>query len=213
MKNTKTIKINEIFYSLQGEGTDIGFPTIFIRLTGCNLRCTYCDTKYAYYDGKEMSISKILTALSKWNCNRICITGGEPLLQKNIFSLISQLRKKNYEISIETNGSLNITKLTQLAVAIKMDVKLPTSGENHKMQLQNVSKLRITDELKFIIGNKTDFISAKTIIETHKPTCNIIMQPIWGKVKNLANWILKHQLNVRYSPQLHKILWGETKGK
>jgi len=211
--NTKKIKINEIFYSLQGEGIDAGLPTIFIRLTGCNLRCNYCDTRYAFYEGKYMAIDEILESIKKWNSRRVCITGGEPLLQKNVYGLIEKLLEKGYEISVETNGSISIMKLSKMDVKIKMDIKLPSSGMHDKMLFGNISLLRGDDELKFIIWNRDDYEYAKDIIARYKPRCQIIMQPVWGSKIKLAEWILKDELDARYSIQLHKILWGNERGR
>ena len=211
--NTKKIKINEIFYSLQGEGIDAGLPTIFIRLTGCNLRCNYCDTRYAFYEGKYMAIDEILESIKKWNSRRVCITGGEPLLQKNVYGLIEKLLEKGYETSVETNGSISIMKLSKMDVKIKMDIKLPSSGMHDKMLFGNISLLRGDDELKFIIWNRDDYEYAKDIIARYKPRCQIIMQPVWGSKIKLAEWILKDELDARYSIQLHKILWGNERGR
>jgi len=209
------MQINEIFYSIQGEGTDMGLPTIFIRFTGCNLRCKYCDTKYAFYEGKKMSVKNIYEIISKWKCNRICITGGEPLLQDEVYDLIDFLLKKDYKVSVETNGSIDISNLAKKDVIIKMDIKLPSSGMHEKMKLENIYMLGDKDELKFVIGSKEDYKYAKKIIEEYKPRCNIIFQPVWKKLdaKNLAEWILEDMLNVRLSIQLHKILWGKERGK
>ncbi len=211
--NTKKIKINEIFYSLQGEGSDAGLPTIFIRFTGCNLRCNYCDTRYAFYEGKYMTIDEIMESVKKWSCKRVCITGGEPLLQKNVYALIDELLREGYEVSIETNGSISIMKLSKMNVKIKMDIKLPSSGMHDKMLFGNISLLRGSDELKFIIWNKQDYEYAKDIIARYKPKCQIIMQPVWGSKIKLADWILKDEIDARFSIQLHKILWGDERGK
>ncbi len=211
--NTKKIKINEIFYSLQGEGSDAGLPTIFIRFTGCNLRCNYCDTRYAFYEGKYMTIDEIMESVKKWSCKRVCITGGEPLLQKNVYALIDELLREGYEVSIETNGSISIMKLSKMNVKIKMDIKLPSSGMHDKMLFGNISLLRGSDELKFIIWNKQDYEYAKDIIARYKPRCQIIMQPVWGSKIKLADWILKDEIDARFSIQLHKILWGDERGK
>lgn len=207
------LKINEIFYSLQGEGSDVGLPTIFIRLTGCNLRCNYCDTKYAFYEGNYMGIDEIMEEIKKWKCKRICITGGEPLIQKGVYGLIDALLEKNYEISIETNGSISIFKLIKKGIKIKMDIKLPSSGMHKKMNFGNIKLLRHNDELKFVIWNREDYEYAKDIIAKYEPKCHIIMQPVWGSKIKLADWIIKDELEARFSIQLHKILWGERRKK
>ncbi|RLF47396.1 MAG: hypothetical protein DRN29_02575 [Thermoplasmata archaeon] len=214
MKNIKVI-VNEIFYSVQGEGVDTGLPTIFIRLTGCNLRCSYCDTKYAYYEGEELEAENILKRIKEWKCRRICITGGEPLLQENVYDLIDLLLKEKYEISVETNGSIDISKLVGRNVIIKMDIKLPSSGMHDKMKMDNINLLRSHDELKFVIENREDYDYAKKLIEKYRPSCHIIMQPVWKKMEasKLAEWILEDGIDARLSVQLHKILWGEKRGK
>lgn len=208
------LKINEIFYSLQGEGADVGLPTIFIRLTGCNLRCKYCDTEYAFYEGEEMEEKTIIGKISRWKCKRVCITGGEPLLQ-DINKLIDLLLEKNYEISIETNGSLSIEELVNKKVVVKMDIKLPSSQMHEKMRMENIGLLRPIDELKFIIWDREDYEYAKKLIEEYKPNCQIIMQPVWKEMpaSKLADWILKDEIDARLSIQLHKLLWGEKRRK
>ena len=208
------MKINEIFYSMQGEGKWTGLPNIFIRLTGCNLRCKFCDTKYAYENGKEMDIREILNQINKYDCKYICITGGEPLLQDEVFSLIRLLLDKNYKILIETNGSLNIEKLTKKKnVIISLDIKCPSSNMEDKNYFDNISLLGKKDQLKFVINDKNDYNYAKKIIEKYLPKCDVIFQPVWGSnTVNLFNWIKNDNLKVRIGLQLHKILWGEKKG-
>jgi len=198
---------------LQGEGSDVGLPTIFIRFTGCNLRCNYCDTRYAFYEGKYMTIDEIMDEIKKWSVKRVCITGGEPLLQKNVYLLLETLLKNGYEVSIETNGSISIFKLSKMNVKIKMDIKLPSSGMHKKMKFENIPLLRGRDELKFIIWNREDYEYAKDIVARYKPSCQIIMQPVWGSKINPADWILKDEIDARFSIQLHKILWGNRRGK
>lgn len=214
MKNTKIV-VNEIFYSIQGEGNDAGLPTIFIRLTGCNLRCNYCDTQYAFYEGEEMDMDDILERIKEWKCRRICITGGEPLLQEGVYKLIDVLLENNYGISVETNGSISIEKIVDKNVVIKMDIKLPSSGMHKKMILENIKLLRSKDEIKFVIGCREDYEYAKKILQEYRPRCHIIMQPVWKKMDatKLAEWILKDCLDARLSLQLHKILWGEERRK
>lgn len=206
------MKINEIFYSLQGEGSDAGMPTIFIRFTGCNLRCSYCDTEYAFYEGKEMKAEEIMEEIKKWKCKRVCITGGEPLLQ-DIYKLIDILIEEGYRVSVETNGSLDIEKLVLRNVVVKMDIKCPSSGMHYKMRMNNINLLRSQDELKFVISDREDYEYAKDIIKRYKPACHIIMQPAWKKAEKLAEWILDDEIDVRFSIQLHKILWGEERGR
>jgi len=204
------MKINEVFYSIQGEGKWSGFPNIFIRTTGCNLRCSYCDTKYAYENGKKMSINNILKEIRKYPCKRICITGGEPLLQSQTYDLIDLLLKKDYLICLETNGSLSIEKIASIkSLMISLDIKCPSSGMQKKMIFENLSIIGPKDQLKFIIKNKKDYVYAKSIIKKHNPKTIIFFQPVWGfNPKKLATWIIEDSLNVRLGLQLHKIIWG-----
>lgn len=209
------MKINEIFYSIQGEGKWTGLPNIFIRTTGCNLRCSYCDTKYAYDEGAEKNIKDILKEIKKFSCNNICITGGEPLLQSDILSLLEVLIKKNYSICFETNGSLCIKKLSKFPnLIISLDIKCPSSNMCEKMELKNIELLRPRDQIKMIIKNEVDYNYAKNILMNYKPNCSIFFQPVWGISPNsLAEWILKDKLQVKLGLQLHKIIWGEKRGK
>ncbi len=205
------MKINEIFFSIEGEGKNVGLPTIFVRTTGCNLRCTYCDTTYAYFEGKEMELSQILKKIKKWKCKRVCLTGGEPLLQKETLSLIDMLLSEGYKIKLETNGSINISEVTKRDIMISLDIKCPSSGMHEKMVMENISLLRDYDELKFVVGNKRGYEYAKKVIKKYIPKCEVILQPVWGKVSKLAEWILDDEIDVRLSLQIHKILWGDRK--
>jgi 7-carboxy-7-deazaguanine synthase len=208
------MKINEIFYSLQGEGILIGVPTIFIRTTGCNLRCTWCDTKYAYEEGKEMTVEEIVTRVRDFRANYVCLTGGEPLLQKDTTKLIQKLSDEGYQVSLETNGSISIEELPCLdSLMISLDIKCPSSGMHEKMEFSNLELLSPNDQLKFIIEDERDYGYAKDIIINHNPVCSIIMMPVGGiDLKNLAEWVLRDKLKVRVLPQLHKLIWGEKRG-
>jgi 7-carboxy-7-deazaguanine synthase len=208
------MKIYEIFYSIQGEGKWTGLPNIFIRTTGCNLRCSYCDTAYAYYSKKEMNLEEIISKINKYNCNYIYITGGEPLLQKNINELINILIKKGYKIGIETNGSIDIKKISEnKSVMISLDIKCPSSNMHKKMLFHNITYLGQGDQLKFIIVDKEDYNYAKTIINKYCPICSIFFQTVDNiNLKKLANWILKDGLNIRMGLQIHKIIWGKMSG-
>jgi 7-carboxy-7-deazaguanine synthase len=212
MSNSDTLIVNEIFYSLQGEGSDVGMPAIFIRLTGCNLRCSYCDTTYAFFEGKEISVDDIIGTLKTWPCTRVCVTGGEPLLQENLPHLIDRLVNMGYAVGVETNGSVDVTTLTRRSVTVKMDVKLPSSGEEEAMLPENIDRLRPCDDLKFVIGNRRDYDRACRICADTTPRAQIVMQPVWGTEIPLADWIVADRLQVRYVPQLHKILWGDRRG-
>ena len=192
----------------------VGTPTVFLRTTGCNLRCSYCDTTYAYTKGTELSIPKIIENMKKFPCSYVCITGGEPLLQKDLLKLVSILLQKNYTICLETNGSLPIQHFTRKKrVMISLDIKCPSSGMHERMILQNISALSNHDQLKFIMKNKKDYEYAKTIVQTYKPKCTVFFQPVWGSSqKRLATWILHDRLHVRLGFQLHKVLWGARRG-
>lgn len=204
------MNINEIFYSLQGEGKWAGLPNIFIRTSGCNLRCSFCDTKYAYENGKIMSIKEIINQITQYNCRYVCLTGGEPLLQQDIFELINVLLKKKYYVIIETNGSINIKDLLKYkSILISLDIKCPSSNMQKKSQFQNINLLKKDDQLKFVIKNKEDYDYAKHIVNEYKPVCEVFFQPVWRENPNkLAEWIITDQLNVKLSLQLHKIIWG-----
>jgi 7-carboxy-7-deazaguanine synthase len=208
------MKINEIFYSLQGEGNWTGLPNIFIRTTGCNLRCLYCDTKYAYKHGKKISIDNIINEIKKFPCKNICITGGEPLLQDETFDLINILLKKRYRICLETNGSIDIGKVVgKKSLMISLDIKCPSSDMHGKMCFKNISYLSNNDQLKFVIKYGKDYDFAKAIIKKYTPKCTVFFQPMWGtNLINLSSWILDDGLNVRLGLQAHKIIWGNKKG-
>lgn len=209
------MQITEIFHSIQGEGLLVGLPTIFIRTTGCNLRCNYCDTNYAYEGGKTRGITQILSKITSYNCQNICITGGEPLIQKDINHLITALLEKNYFVCLETNGSQPIDKIkTKKSLMISMDIKTPSSNMHHHTRFENIQLLSEKDQVKCIIQNKKDYNYAKQIIKELNPICPIIFQPVWGfNPKTLASWILKDKIPVRLGIQLHKIIWGEKTHK
>jgi 7-carboxy-7-deazaguanine synthase len=206
------MQIAEIFYSIQGEGILIGIPSIFIRTTGCNLRCSYCDTTYAYENGTTMSLHQILSEIRSFNCKNICITGGEPLLQKEIISLLNMLLEKDYDVCLETNGSVPLPMVTNREnLMVSMDMKMPSSTMDHHNITANIKQLTIHDQLKCIIGNKKDYDFAKKLLSQHHPCCPVIFQPVWGtNIKDLASWILHDDLTVRLGLQLHKIIWGSN---
>jgi len=208
-----TLKVNEIFYSIQGESSRAGCPSVFVRLSGCNLRCSYCDTKYAYEDGKEMEIDRILGAVKEFNCHLVEITGGEPLLQKETPVLITRLLDNGYTVMLETNGSLDIGGIDGRCIKI-IDVKCPSSGENEKNLFSNFEKMNKNDELKFVIETKEDYGYAKDqllIYDIITPPGNIHFSPVYEKLSSqtLSAWILEDNLNVRMTPQLHKYIWPD----
>jgi len=207
------MKINELFYSIQGEGTWTGLPNIFVRTTGCNLRCSFCDTTYAYDEGDEMSIKDIINQIATYQCEYVCLTGGEPLLQSETLALIDNLLKRNYHICLETNGSLSIEPIAdKKSLLISLDIKCPSSTMQEKMHLENLSLLRTHDQVKCVIKDKNDYNYAKDILQKYKPDCPVFFQPVWGtNPKKLAEWILGDALPVTLGLQLHKILWGDTR--
>ena len=209
------VNINEIFYSIQGESSRTGLPTVFIRLTGCPLRCVYCDTEYAFKGHNMLSIEQIMTQVKQYNTPYVCVTGGEPLAQKNCLDLLDVLAGKDYQVSLETSGSIDISKVNQ-AVMIVMDIKTPSSGESDKNLFSNINYLKGNDEVKFVIGNKEDFHWAIQIIKTNDLKAGILFSPIADILNptQLADWILAANLNtVRLQIQLHKYLWDGIKGK
>ena len=208
------IKINEIYYSIQGESSYSGLPCIFIRFTYCNLRCSYCDTEYAFHEGSEMSISEIISEINLYNCDLVEITGGEPLLQNGYIELINELEKENKKVLIETGGALPIKNIS-LNTHIILDIKCPSSKMSDKNLWENINHLKKSDEVKFVIGNKDDYIWTKKIIKDYNLNnlCKILISPVYNKIKSkeLVKWILKDNLNVRYQIQIHKEIWNDSK--
>jgi len=208
------LNINEIFYSLQGEAREVGLPTVFVRLTGCPLRCTYCDTEYAFKGNNTLSISEILTEVKKYKTQYMCITGGEPLAQINCHVLLDALVKEGYQVSLETSGSIDVSAVNS-GVSIVMDVKTPSSNESKHNKYDNIDKLKVKDQLKFVIGSKEDFDWSIGVLDRYPTMAQVLFSPVFEAIKpaQLADWILEKQLNVRMQVQLHKLLWGDTKGK
>ena len=208
------IKVNEIFYSIQGEGTSAGLPCIFVRLTGCNLRCTYCDTEYAFYEGTDKSIEQIIEQVRTYNCNLVEITGGEPLQQIKSFDLMKELCENNFEVLLETGGSLSIKEVDK-RVKIIMDLKCPSSGMKKKNLYSNIDFIKPTDEVKFVIETREDYDWAKNIIKNYKldDKTQILFSPVFGKVNYelIVKWILEDKLNVRFQLQMHKFIWDPEK--
>ena len=205
--------VNEIFYSIQGESIYSGVPCVFVRLTGCNLRCSYCDTAYAYYEGVELRIEEILSRVCNYKCRLIEITGGEPLLQGDTPLLIDRLLKKKYEVLLETNGSIDISVVDSRCIKI-VDIKCPSSGENDKNDLENLKRLNQKDQIKFVIGSRKDYEFAKKTTKLIPPGFsmrNILFSPLIEQMhpSQLAEWILEDHLSIRLQIQLQKIIWPE----
>ena len=211
-----TLRITEIFYSVQGETSRMGLPTVFVRLTGCPLRCGYCDTAYAFHGGGSMSIAAILAQVAEYAPRYITVTGGEPLAQKNTPLLLSALCDAGYEVSIETSGALDIRALDKRVSRI-VDIKTPGSGEVDKNLWTNLDSLNAHDEVKFVIVDEADYRWARTLLDTHAlaQRCPVLFSPVHGRLPagQLADWVLRDRLPVRVQVQLHKILWGEVTGR
>lgn len=208
-----SLLVNEIFYSIQGESIYSGRPCIFVRLTGCNLRCSYCDTRYAYEQGVNMELTEIMNRIAAYKCQLVEITGGEPLIQSETPVLIYRLLENGYEVMLETNGSLDISRVDGRCIKI-VDIKCPTSGESNENDMENLKRLGSKDQVKFVIGNRSDYEYAKQTIDSNCPDFpeeQILFSPVSGGMSpnRLAEWILKDNLNVRLHLQLHKIIWPD----
>lgn len=214
--NINTLRVTEIFYSIQGESTKTGLPTIFIRLTGCPLRCIYCDTEYAFTGGENLKISEIMQTIKSSPSQHICITGGEPLAQPNVHILMNELAQLDYDISLETSGYIDVSNVNS-KVKIIMDIKTPESKEVDKNNWENINLLKNEDEVKFVICNRNDYEWSKEIMEKYMiyEQCNVLMSPVADLMepRTLAEWILEDSLPVRFQIQLHKILWDNQPGK
>ena len=209
------LKIFEIFYSLQGESSRVGLPTIFIRLSGCPMRCHYCDTAYAFQGGSMMNMDDIMEAIKKYNTRYVTVTGGEPLAQKEVLSLLKVLADQNYDVSLETGGGISIKEVDP-RIKIILDIKTPESGEEKKNHWENLNLIHVKDEIKFVLCSREDYDWAKKILDQYKLTerCHVLFSPVYQKLNttDLGDWILQDQLPVRLQIQLHKLLWGEKPG-
>ncbi len=206
------MRVVEMFYSLQGEGKQIGLPTFFVRLGGCNLECRWCDTRYAAAEGDDMSVQEIFQGCEPYG--RICLTGGEPLIQEGFSELLGMLLESGKEVAVETNGSLDVSVIpSHPRVLISMDIKCPSSGESGSMDMGNISKLQAKDQLKFVIFDGRDLDHALDVMDAHSPRCECIFSPVGGMdLEPLAEEVLYRRVDVRVLPQLHKIIWGRQPG-
>jgi len=210
------LKINEIYHSIQGESSNAGLPCVFIRLTYCNLRCTYCDTEYAFYDGEDKSIDEIISEVKKYNCKLVEVTGGEPLFQNECYDLLKKLCDEGFDVLLETAGNMPI-KVVDNRVKIIMDLKCHSSGMEKKNLYDNINYIKPKDEIKFVIGNCEDYEWTKDILNKYNlnSRCEILFSVVFGELEpiTLVNWILEDKLDVRFQLQMHKYIWHpETKG-
>jgi len=210
-----SLVVNEIFYSIQGESLTTGIPTVFVRLTGCPLRCSYCDTEYAFTEGKKMSFDEIISSINKYNCKNITVTGGEPLAQKNTLLFLDKI-SNSYEVSLETSNALSIKGINK-NITIVLDIKTPNSNESNKNIIDNYKYLKKDDQVKFVICELEDYYWAKDYIFNNKlyKICNILISPSHGEMslKRLADQILLDNLPARLQIQLHKFIWSDERGK
>lgn len=210
------LRITEIFYSLQGETRTVGLPTVFIRLTGCPLRCQYCDTAYAFHGGKTQTLENILQQVASYNPHYVTVTGGEPLAQKPCLELLQSLCDAGYEVSLETSGALDISKVDQRVIKV-VDLKTPGSGEVSKNLYQNLDYILPHDQIKFVICDRADYDWAKQLLQQYQldKRCQVLLSPSYNQLagNTLADWILADRLLVRFQIQLHKILWNDEPGR
>jgi len=209
------LKIHEIFHSLQGESSRVGLPTVFVRLTGCPMRCVYCDTAYAFSGGSNIEITDILAKVAEFGTRYVTVTGGEPLAQKDCHILLKELCDAGYNVSLETGGAIDISPV-DARVSVILDVKTPGSGEVENNVWGNLAHLKAQDEVKFVLCSRDDYEWAKELLSTHKinEKCPVLFSPVYSQVNPtaLAEWVLADKLPVRMQVQLHKILWGEKPG-
>lgn len=214
MTSSEIIRLTEIYQSIQGESSFVGKRCVFVRLTGCNLRCNYCDTEYSFYGGKNYSIGDILEMVNDYNCNLVEITGGEPLLQKGVLPLMADMCDAGKTVLIETSGNRDISLIDQ-RVHIIMDLKTPSSGESNSNRYENIKLLKPKDEVKFVIGSEEDYIWSreKLISKKLNELCgNVIFSPVFGQIKysDMVDWIVRDRLDVTFQLQLHKFIWDPS---
>ncbi len=210
------LRLTEIFYSLQGEASRAGLPTVFVRLTGCPLRCTWCDTTYSFTGGEPATVESVLAEVGKYPARQICVTGGEPLAQKDCLALLTALCDAGYDVSLETSGALDVAGVDPRVARI-MDLKAPDSGESARNLWSNLDVLNQRDEIKIVIASRRDYEWARDVLRERQldRLCPVLLSPAGGQIEpqSLADWILEDGLNVRFQLQLHKLLWGNMKGK
>jgi 7-carboxy-7-deazaguanine synthase len=211
------LTVNEIFHSIQGESTHAGRPCVFVRLTACDLRCSWCDTPYAFYEGRKMSLDDVMAAVDAYGCSLVELTGGEPLLQKDVYPLMERLLASGKTVLVETGGHLSVANVPP-AVHKIVDVKCPGSGEAHRMDWSNLDRLSPTDEVKFVVRDRTDYEYARTVVSRHeldRKVGAVLFSPVHGVLdpRTLSEWVLADRLPVRVQLQVHKYIWdAQTRG-
>ena len=212
----RRLKITEIFYSLQGEADTVGFPTVFVRLTGCPLRCQFCDTAYAFHGGEWRTVDEVLSSVGEFAPRYVCVTGGEPLAQKNCLPLLTRLCDANYRVSIETSGAMPLDGVDARVIRV-VDVKTPGSGEERRNRYEDLALLRPEEQIKFVICDRADYEWSREKLASLKlpERCQVLFSPSAEQLpaRELADWILADRLPVRFQMQLHKVLWGNVPGK
>ena len=204
------LKVNEIYASIQGESSHTGLPCVFIRLTGCNLRCSWCDTAYAFHEGKPLTIEETLEKVETFDLPLVEITGGEPLLQDDVYPLMEALLKKGYRVMLETGGALPINKVPEKVIKI-LDIKCPGSGEDKNNHLENLQWLSPQDEVKFVLLDRADYEWSRDLLQKISPSTQVLFSPVYDELdlKDLSQWILEDRLAVRLQTQLHKVIWSK----
>jgi 7-carboxy-7-deazaguanine synthase len=215
-RKPERLRINEIFHSLQGEADAVGYPTVFVRLTGCPLRCRYCDTEYAFHAGDWLDLDDILEKVRGYGSRHVCVTGGEPLAQPNCITLLERLCDAGFEVSLETSGAMDVAAVDG-RVSRVIDVKTPDSGEAARNRVENFALVGMRDQIKFVIGSRADYDWSKAYLHEHglAQRARVLFSPSYGALAaaTLADWILADRLAVRFQLQLHKVLWGDVPGK
>jgi 7-carboxy-7-deazaguanine synthase len=210
------LKLTEIFLSIQGEADAVGWPTVFVRLTGCPLRCQYCDTEYAFYGGEWFPVDTVLARVAEFGVRHVCVTGGEPLAQKHCIELLRRLCDAGFHVSLETSGALDVSQVDSRVIRV-VDVKTPGSGEASRNRLENLEVLRSEEQIKFVLCDRPDYEWARDLVRERRlhERCTVLFSPSYGQLeaRELAQWILDERLPVRFQVQLHKQLWGDTPGR
>jgi 7-carboxy-7-deazaguanine synthase len=215
-RKSARLKLTEVFLSLQGEAHNVGWPTVFVRLTGCPLRCQYCDTQYAFYGGEWFSLDDVIARVTEYGVKDVCVTGGEPLAQNGVHELMCRLCDLGHRVSLETSGALSIAEVDTRVIRV-LDIKTPDSGEVTRNRWENLSELRPEEQIKFVLCSRADYEWARALVREREldRVCTVLFSPSFGQLAptDLAEWILADRLPVRFQLQLHKVLWGDTPGR